>query len=52
MVDAARPLSVDWCDENVARLATAYEAVLPTVTRDWLADLLPRSSVRVIDVGA
>jgi SAM-dependent methyltransferase len=47
-----RPLSTEWYDANAARLAAAYEAVPPTVTRDWLADLLPRPPALVIDIGA
>ncbi|MBI0534355.1 class I SAM-dependent methyltransferase [Roseomonas sp. KE2513] len=41
-----------WYDANAARLAAAYEAVPPTVTRDWLADLLPAPPAVIIDVGA
>ncbi|ATR19145.1 Methyltransferase (plasmid) [Roseomonas mucosa] len=43
---------ISWYDANASRLANAYEAVLPTVTRDWLADLLPRPPALVIDIGA
>ena len=43
---------VSWYDANAVRLAAAYEAVPPVVTRDWLADLLPRPPALIIDVGA
>jgi SAM-dependent methyltransferase len=43
---------LSWYDSNAAWLAGAYEAVPPTVTRDWLADLLPRAPAVVFDVGA
>jgi SAM-dependent methyltransferase len=43
---------VSWYDANAPRLAAAYESVAPTITRDWLADLLPRPPAVVIDVGA
>ena len=33
-------------------MAGAYEAVPPTFTREWLADLLPSPPAVVIDVGA
>lgn len=47
-----QPPVVSWYDANASRLAAAYEAVPPSVTRDWLADLLPRPPAVVIDVGA
>jgi SAM-dependent methyltransferase len=43
---------ISWYDANASRLATAYEAVPPTVPRDWLAGLLPKPPALVIDVGA
>ena len=43
---------VSWYDDNASRLATAYEAVPPTLTREWLADLLPAAPALVVDVGA
>jgi SAM-dependent methyltransferase len=47
-----QPSVVPWYDSNAFWLADAYEAVPPTVTRDWLADLLPSAPAVVIDVGA
>ncbi|MBB5694423.1 class I SAM-dependent methyltransferase [Muricoccus pecuniae] len=43
---------ISWYDANASRLAVAYEAVPPTITRDWLADLLPAPPAVIIDVGA
>lgn len=43
---------VSWYDANAGRLATVYEAVPPTPTREWLADLLPPPPALVVDVGA
>ena len=43
---------ISWYDANAGRLATAYEAVPPTPTRDWLADLLPAPPTLVVDVGS
>ncbi|WP_145145583.1 hypothetical protein [Roseomonas gilardii] len=43
---------VSWYDSNASWLTDAFEAVPPTVTRDWLADLLPSTPAVVIDVGA
>ena len=43
---------ISWYDVNAARLATVYEAVPPTPTREWLADLLPAAPALVVDVGA
>lgn len=47
-----QPSVVSWYDSHASRLAGAYEAVPPTVTRDWLSDLLPSAPAVVIDVGA
>ncbi|MCO6415803.1 methyltransferase domain-containing protein [Siccirubricoccus sp. KC 17139] len=47
-----QPSVVSWYDSNASRLVAAYEAVPPTATRDWLADLLPSPPAVVIDVGA
>lgn len=43
---------VSWYDANASRLAATYEAVPPTPTREWLADLLPAPPALVVDVGA
>jgi len=43
---------ISWYDANAGRLAVAYEAVPPTLTRDWLADLLPAPPALVVDVGS
>ena len=43
---------VSWYDTHANRLATAYEAVPATVTRDWLADLLPSPPALVVDIGS
>lgn len=43
---------VSWYDANAGRLATVYEAVPSTPTREWLADLLPAPPALVVDVGA
>ncbi|MBL6082313.1 class I SAM-dependent methyltransferase [Belnapia sp. T18] len=47
-----QPSVVSWYDSNASRLAGAYEAVPPIISRDWLADLLPRPPAVVIDIGA
>lgn len=47
-----QPSVVTWYDANAARLAAVYEAVPSTVTRGWLADLLPRPPAVVVDVGS
>ena len=47
-----QPSAISWYDAHASRLAVAYEAVPPTVTRDWLADLLPPPPAVIIDVGA
>ena len=44
-----QPSVISWYDFHASRLADACEAVLPTVTCDWLADLLP--SAPAVDVG-
>jgi len=47
------PLSaISWYDANAGRLAAVYEAVPPTPTREWLADLLPAPPALVVDVGS
>jgi len=43
---------VSWYDANASHLATAYEAVPPMLTQDWLADLLPAPPALIVDVGA
>jgi len=47
-----QPSVVSWYDANASRLAATYEAVPPTPTREWLADLLPAPPALVVDVGA
>ncbi|MFC0406988.1 class I SAM-dependent methyltransferase [Roseomonas elaeocarpi] len=47
-----QPAIVSWYDSHASGLAAVYEAVPPTVSRDWLTDLLPRPPALVIDVGA
>ena len=44
--------AVSWYDANAGRLSPAYEAVPPTATRDWLADLLPAPPALVMDIGS
>lgn len=43
---------ISWYDANAGRLATVYEAVPSTPTREWLSDLLPPPPALVVDVGA
>lgn len=41
-----------WYDENVERVADAYEAVSSEVLHGWLAARLPAPGARALDVGA
>ena len=52
IISTMQSSAVSWYDANAGRLAAVYEAVPPTVSRDWLANLLPAPPALVIDIGS